>query len=78
MPKTTADQIDRFLKAILRDATVENTLIALDEMIVAVIGTLPPNQRRDFARKLKRQIPELLERANRKGKDEPACHHSRH
>jgi hypothetical protein len=75
--------IDRFLRVLLRDANPEDTLAALQETIVSVLNTLPPSRQRDFARKLKRRIPEMLERANqlareRKAKSDADCcrHHS--
>jgi hypothetical protein len=58
------EPIDRFLRALLRDANPEDTFAALQETIVSVLNTLPPNQQHDFARKLKRRIPAMLERAN--------------
>jgi hypothetical protein len=76
--------IDRFLKELLRDATPQDTLAALQETIVSVLNTLPPSEQRDFARPLKRRIPEMLERANQlahKCKAEPgSCrrHATRH
>jgi hypothetical protein len=48
-----------------------------------VIGTLTPSQQRDFARKLKRRIPEMLKRADQLAREREAqgiadrcCHHS--
>jgi hypothetical protein len=77
------EPVDRFLRALLRDATPEDTLAALQETIVSVLNTLPPSQQHDFAHKLKRRIPEMLERANRlarerkaKGDAEYCRHHS--
>jgi hypothetical protein len=64
--------VDEFLKAVLRDATFEDTLTALEEMIVSVLNTLPPSQQRDFARKLKRRIPDMLERANQLAREREA------
>jgi hypothetical protein len=57
--------VDRFLRELLRDANPEDALAALQETITSVIGTLPPSQQRDFARKLKRRIPEMLKRSER-------------
>ena len=77
------EPIDRFLRVLQRDAHPEDALAALQQTITSVIGTLPPSQQRDFARKLKRRIPEMLERANRlarelkaKGDADYCRHHS--
>jgi hypothetical protein len=77
----TDELTDRFLKALLRDANPEDALAALQETITSVIGTLPPDQQRDFARQLKRRMPKILERADRlardrKGNAEYCRHHS--
>jgi hypothetical protein len=76
----TETLVDRFLKALLRDANPEDALAALQQTITSVLGTLPPSQQRDFARKLKRDIPKMLERANRlarERKGEPYyCRHT--
>jgi hypothetical protein len=40
------EPIDRFLRALLRDANPEDALAALQETITSVLGTLPPSRQR--------------------------------
>jgi hypothetical protein len=73
------EPVDRFLKALLHDADPEDTLLALQETIVAIINTVPPSERDDFVRKLRRRLPDIVRRANqlanrRKGTPAHVCH----
>jgi hypothetical protein len=76
------EPIDRFLRALLRDADPEDTLLALQETIVGIINTVPPSERHDFVRKLRRRLlPDIVRRANqlaneRKGEFIYCRHHT--
>jgi hypothetical protein len=77
------DPVFQFLKDVLRNATPEDTLTALQETIVSVLNTLPPSKQREFTRRLRRSIPAMLERANQlarelkaKGDADYCRHHS--
>jgi len=75
------EPIDWFMKVLLRDATPEDTLAALQETIVSVLNTLSPSQQRDFVRRLRYRLPDIVRRANQlarepKGDAEYCRHHS--
>jgi hypothetical protein len=62
----------RINKALPHDASPQERVVILGQALVSFVNTLPPSQRQRYARKLERDIPKMLERADKLARERKA------